>query len=331
MLRRFSTTIASLNRHRISGFQSMRRDNVAALFIFALATLAPASLSAAENKNAAEPAPLVRIPFELRRGHVMVPATVHGTNKLSLLLDTGYGMTMLHPQVVATADLPRAGRGVTIVGIAGEERASSFEGPAFEFGNVTWKPRRVAALSDEGGSRSRRRDGVLGSGFFRRFVVRIEPKLKVIELLEPDTFTYSGSGEILPLDFKSTTPSIEVSVQLTDTKETKAVFEIDTGCDGALCIGDHFTKEHNLGGGSRNEGARVGVGGTRRTKESRFVRLNLGRFAIEKPEANLFLEGSPVDPPLAGHIGWELLKDFRVIFDYSRRRMILERVTVRVE
>jgi hypothetical protein len=156
-------------------------------------------------------------------------------------------------------------------------------------------------------------------------VVRIDPKLKVIELLEPDTFTYSGTGEILPLAFKSSTPSVDAVVQLTDTKEVKASFEIDTGCDSALCIGQHFTTEHNLGGTSRIEGARVGVGGTRRTKQSRFVRLNLGRFVIEKPEANLFLEGSPVDPPLAGHIGWELLKNFRVIFDYSRRRMILER------
>lgn len=322
---RFSITDASLNRYHVIDFPSQRRKHLAALFLFALGSLMPAAFAAADDATAPAPAPLVRVPFEVRRGHVMVSATVHGANKLSLLLDTGYGMTMLHPAVVAAAELPRAGRGVTIVGIAGEERASSFEGPVFEFGSVTWKPRRIAALPDESGSRSRRRDGVLGSGFFRRFVVRIDPKLKVIELLEPDTFTYSGRGEILPLTFKSSTPSIDVSVQLTDSNTVQAAFEIDTGCDSALCIGQHFTAEHNLGGTSRNEGARVGVGGTRRIKQSRFVRVNLGRFAIEKPEANLFLEGSPVDPPLAGHIGWELLKDFRVIFDYSRKRMILER------
>lgn len=324
---RFSKLVNTLNPHCSTGFPPQRREIIAALFVLALASTAfPAPV-----QDSTAQAPLVRIPFELRRGHVMVPATIHGTNKLSLLLDTGYGMTMLHPQVVATADLPRAGRGVTIVGIAGEERASSFEGPTFEFGNVAWKPRRIAALPGDSSSGSRRRDGVLGSGFFRRFVVRIEPKLKVIELMDPDTFTYSGTGEVFPLAFKSTTPSIEVSLQLTEIKETKVQFEIDTGCDSALCIGDHFTKEHNLGGASRGEGVRVGVGGTQRTKESRFVRLHLGRFAIEKPEANLFLEGSPVDPPLAGHIGWDLLKDFRVIFDYARRRMILERVTARGE
>lgn len=325
MNRRFSITKASLNRHDIADLSSQRRNHLAAFFLFALLPLMPPALAAADDKAASAPAPLVRVPFELRRGHVMVPATVHGTNKLSLLLDTGYGMTMLHPAVVTAAELPRAGRDVTIVGIAGEERASSFDGPEFEFGGVTWKPRRIAALPDESGSRSRRRDGVLGSGFFRRFVVRVDSKLKTIELLEPGTFTYSGGGEILPLTFKSSTPSVEAVVRIADTKEVSASFEIDTGCDSALCVGRHFTAEHNLGDTGRVEGARVGVGGTRRTKQSRFLRLNLGRFAIEKPEANLFLEGSPVDPPLAGHIGWELLKDFRVIFDYSRKRMILER------
>jgi hypothetical protein len=42
----------------------------------------------------------IGIPFEIRRGHVMVPASVGGTNSLSLLLDTGYGMTMLNPHFI---------------------------------------------------------------------------------------------------------------------------------------------------------------------------------------------------------------------------------------
>jgi hypothetical protein len=48
---------------------------------------------------------------------------------------------------------------------------------------------------------------------------------------------------------------------------------------------------------------------------------------VAKPEANFFTEGSPVDDGLAGHIGWNVLRTFDVvILDYSRRRMILERI-----
>ena len=43
-----------------------------------------------------------------------------------------------------------------------------------------------------------------------------------------------------------------------------------------------------------------------------------------KPQTDFFLEGSPVDAGLAGHIGIGALNRFKVIFDYSRRQMILE-------
>ena len=68
----------------------------------------------------------------------------------------------------------------------------------------------------------------------------------------------------------------------------------------------------------------VGVGGLTRTKLVHVPALKIGRLNIEKPSANFFLEGSPADPPLAGHIGLDLLRAYKVTFDYARKRMILE-------
>ena len=305
------------NRAGQSGVHFQRRSLATALLLFLVAALE----SASADTN------VIVLPYELRQGHVMVPAKVKGlTNALTMMLDTGYGMTMLHTARAREAGLARAGRGVTIIGIAGEERADTFDGPVFDFQGLTWKPRRVAALADDGAGRGRRRDGILGSGFFRRVVVRLNPAPRTIELIEPDSFDYSGPGEILPIDFKSSTPSVESTIRFADGREQKVTLEIDTGCDSALCIGQHFVREHGLGDVAGNEGGRFGVGGTRRVKESRFAELRLGKLSIVKPKANLFLEGSPADPPLAGHIGWELLKPFRVTFDYARKRMIIERV-----
>jgi predicted aspartyl protease len=292
-----------------------------------LAWLLSAALASAW---AAEPIPVggtnsVVLPFQLQRGRVMVPARVNGSNALSLLLDTGYGMTMLHPDHVEEFSLRRTGR-ITIVGIAGEEPAGVFEGPTFDFGGVVWKPRRVAALSAGSESRSRRRDGILGSSFFRRFVVEINSRNKTIRLHEPGDYVYSGPGEILPLTFKGTTPIVEASVRLPDHSEVKAQMEIDTGCEGALCLGKQFVEIHQLAptNNPARTAGRVGVGGSMRTRPGHLPELQLGKLVIEKPSASFFLEGSPADPPLAGHIGWELLRDFKVIFDYSRKRMILE-------
>jgi predicted aspartyl protease len=263
------------------------------------------------------------VPIESRRGHVMVPVRV-GTNTFSFLLDTGYGVTMIRADHAKALQLRRAGR-ITIVGIAGEEPADMFEGPTFQVGTMEWKPRRVAALSIEQG-RSRRRDGILGSSFFRSFVVEVDAKAKSLTLHHATNYIYTGNGEVLPLRFKGSTPIVEGTLVLTNGMEIKTEFEIDTGCTGGLCIGKHFVEEHGLAAAGR-EGERRGVGGGARTRSGSIPELRLGRIKIQKPSADFFLEGSPVDPPLAGHVGADVLKPFKVIFDYSRKQMILERAS----
>ena len=254
----------------------------------------------------------------------MVPARVNNSVSLSLLLDTGYSMTMLNADHAEAFSLRRVGR-ITIVGIAGEEPANVFEGPTFDFAGAIWKPRRVAAMAADSERRSRRRDGILGSGFFKRFVVEIDFGNKALTLHEPDTYRYSGTGEVLPLTFKSSTPIVDTSIQLPNHAPVKARFEVDTGCDGWLCIGHPFLLANQLAPtNTASPDARFGVGGGTRTRSGHLSQLQLGKLTIDHPPADFFLEGSPVDPPLAGHIGLELLRGFRVIFDYARQRMILE-------
>jgi predicted aspartyl protease len=269
----------------------------------------------------------VVVPFQLRRGHIMLPVRVTNSAPMSLMLDTGYAMTMLHPELIATFGLRRTGR-VTIVGIAGEAPAEVYEGPELDFSGVTWKPRRVAAFTDGGGGgRSRRRDGIIGSGFFRRFVVEIDSRHREVRLHEPGTFQYTGSGEVLPLTFSGDTPVVEATLRVSGETDVKGRFEVDTGCDSSLCLGKHFVEAHHLAPTNSTGGGKAfGVGGSTSTHMTHLPRIQLGQLTVARPEVYLFLEGSPVDPPYAGHIGWELLQRFRVIFDYPGKKLILERV-----
>jgi hypothetical protein len=131
---------------------------------------------------------------------------------------------------------------------------------------------------------------------------------------------------VIPLKFHTTTPVVEAAITTPDGSTVKARFEIDTGCSGALCLGHDFVQENKLiatEDATRN-GVRQGVGGDVKTRMGRLPQLQLGTFKIDKPVANFFLEGSPVDADFAGHIGMQVLREFKVIFDYSRQRMILE-------
>src|SRR5678815_2108999 len=148
----------------------------------------------------AEPAatntPLATVKFRLQNGLVMVPATVNGSEPLSFLLDTGYSITTIHPRLVEPLKLERAGS-VTIVGIAGEEEAPTYSGAEFRLGDATYRPRRVAAVPSE--ARRRRRDGILGSGLFRRYVIQLDFRTTTMRLFNPDGYAYTGGGIKVPL------------------------------------------------------------------------------------------------------------------------------------
>ncbi len=263
------------------------------------------------------------IPFEFKRGQIVLPARVNDAGPFSLMLDTGYSLTMLHPEVSETLQLRRVGQ-VTIVGIAGEEMAGTFEGAAFDLGGASYSPRRVASLPSEARSRNRKRDGILGSGFFRRFVVVIDPKAKTVTLHEPKAFNYSGAGEVLPLKFRRDTPVVEAAINRPGEPPVRGRFEIDTGCDGGLCLGRDFVATNKLAAPTAPGAGRSGVGGGVSTRTGQVHQLQLGGLTVERPDANFFEEGSPVDRDLAGHIGMDVLRQFKVVFDYSRQQMILE-------
>jgi predicted aspartyl protease len=269
------------------------------------------------------PKPLTTVPLSLARDRIMVPAVLNSSNGLSFMLDTGFSTTMVHPDLPEPLKLRRAGE-ITIIGIAGDEKAPTYEGAVFEIGGVKFQPRRVAALTSDA-NRRRRRDGIIGSGLFRQFVVELDFERKQMALYSPSNFVYSGRGEIVPLRFRRTTPIVSASINGTNGDPIRGEFEIDTGCDSGICLGhDFIEKYHLLKEDNTRAGGKVGVGGGTATRSGTLPQLQLGALKISKPQTDFFLEGSPVDHDMAGHIGFGVLKHFKVIFDYSRKQMILE-------
>ena len=253
----------------------------------------------------------------------MISATVNGSKPLSFLLDTGYGITTIHPDLVEPLGLKRASQ-ITIRGIAGEEKAPTFSGVIFDFGSATYSPRRVASLPSDAQGR-RRRDGILGAGFFRRFTVEIDSEKRKLLLHQPDSFRYEGNGEIIPIEFEADTPIIEATILSPAGVAVRGRFEIDTGCDDALCLGREFVETHRLADDEKtSSGIKRGVGGSARINDGSVPELRLGQFTIKKPATSFFADGSPAGDGLAGHIGIDALRHYKVIFDYARKRMILE-------
>jgi hypothetical protein len=275
--------------------------------------------------QAGQPLATVELPIKLRGGDLLVETRINGSEPMLFKLDTGFGITTLHPNRVEPLRLERVGH-MTIHGIAGEEQADTYGGAVFDFGGATYAPRRVAVLPSEARRRRRNRDGILGAGFFRRFVVEIDVANRRLRLHDPERFSYAGAGEVIPIEFKRDTPVVEASIVLPGRAPVSARLEIDTGCDGCICLGHQFVAAHKLleATNAAPTDSRRGVGGTADIREGTLAELRLGKLFVKDPSANFFLEGSPAGVGQAGHIGLGTLQRFKIILDYSRRQLVLE-------
>jgi hypothetical protein len=265
----------------------------------------------------------ITIPTKAHHGRIILSARIADSGPFTFLLDSACTISTLHPGLVDDLKLTPSGR-VRINGIAGEERAPTYTGVVFDLGGATYSPRRVASVPSERNER-RRRDGVLDAGFFRRFVVEWLPDTASLRLYTGTNFNYAGSGTIVPFRFHEEIPVVKGTLVTGDKEAIDAEFEIDTGCDSGLCLGENFIKSHNLL--EKIEGRsseKFGVGGSVETKNGHVPALRIGDTEMKNVQADFFLKGSPVDDPLAGHIGMGVFGKRKVIFDYARKRLIIE-------
>src|SRR2546421_3611677 len=96
----------------------------------------------ATNSNGSPTNGPSQLPLELKRGRLVIPARVNGSNSIWLMLDTGFSITTIDPRLAEGLKLKRIGK-TTIAGIAGQEQADVFEGVVFDFAGASYLPRRV--------------------------------------------------------------------------------------------------------------------------------------------------------------------------------------------
>src|SRR5262249_20379662 len=105
-------------------------------------------------------------------------------------------------------------------------------------------------------------------------------------------------------------------------------FVIDSGALGTATLARPFVDSNNLLTGSPrlHSFTSLGVGGESDDLIGRLQELRIGRFALRDPVAvfSRAKSGALSHADRAGIVAGEILSRFKVIFDYWRRRIILE-------
>ena len=193
--------------------------------------------------------------------------------------------------------------------------------------NITVDKEGKIKVSETQRNNVQRIDAVLGDKFFRRFVVKIDYQQQVLTLYEPSTFQYTGNGDRIPLQYSDNHIYARASIPGPDSLAVPGYFMIDCGSMTGVILNTSFIKQHKLASPAKaTELSLCGIGGGSKSMMGTLAELRLGKQNIKKP-ITLFSQASGgvlTRPDIAGSIGNGILRKFNVIFDYSRREMILE-------
>lgn len=282
------------------------------------------------------PAP-VRIPFDSPLHLILVEASIRGQGPFRFLLDTGSTLSVVDAGVAARLGLdaraPRtrqgtaAGSAVTVAPVDG--------GVTFRLApDLEMHVEKVIAAPFEEAARvlmGLEVHGILGSAVFRRYVVEVDYVHRALTLHEPGGYRYRGSGTALELDFPDRLPSIpfiEATIVNGDRRLTGLPISVDSGGQafGTASLGRRtewntlVSPEDRVVAALSTTGLSNNAEGT--THEAFLTgmdRLILGPFEFEAPLVS-YSEGGPG----FASVGASLLHRFTVVFDYARKRMILE-------
>ena len=308
-------------------------------FMLAVACAEPYQAARAQRAPRPMPAPevsferggsAVRIPFELgRNNHVFLRVGINDSEPLWFILDTG-ATTLISLGRAHSLGL-KLRRGEDGFG-AGENaiEVSEIETATLKLPGLSFRERGISAIPDTSlpTSLDHRIDGLLGANFFRRFVVEIDYGARTLTLRSPRGFRYSGGGERIPIRTAEDLIFARAVVEPQRRAPLSGWFAIDSGGGHALLLNSPFVAAHNLlTPAQRANTSRVeSTGGTAGVVVGESESLRLGRVRVERPQTlfSVAAAGMSASEEFAGSIGAGVLRRFKVIFDYSRRTMILE-------
>jgi PDZ domain/Aspartyl protease len=173
-------------------------------------------------------------------------------------------------------------------------------------------------------------DGLVGSDLFTRYVIDLDYFGQKISLYDPKTYSYTGSGESIPLTKNGDYFFIPVKIEIPGRPRFEGRFLVDTG--GAfvtMILNAPFARSKDLPARTQrmvSDHSLSGLGGEIKLLVSRAKSFTLGKLMIPDPVIYVSQDtgGALANATFDGVIGGQILRRFKVIFDYASGRLILE-------
>ncbi len=172
--------------------------------------------------------------------------------------------------------------------------------------------------------------GIFGYEVFNNFVVTIDFLNKELLLYPPQNYKYRPyKGDKYPIVIEETKPYTNIMALVEDNKTIPLKVMIDTGAGHALLLDKFDNQQIKLPEKTIRTQLGRGLNGTiggsmGRIKKIKFGKHLLNNLIASYPDSLSFGMKLSVNTERQGNIGCELLRRFRVTFNYAEQYMVLK-------
>ena len=264
----------------------------------------------------------VSVPFRFEDGHIYLPVSINGRRLENFIFDTGMSNTV---------DVRRAkSLGLKVIHAGASYGGGTNAAPdgltriaRVEIGDLKMDNQIMDVTPLPAGNPGF--DGGVGYELAKRSVVSIDYGSERMTFTKPGAFRPPASAIRLPLRFASIS---EILVDGT-VEGVSGEFQLDTGDDGSLTLNRPFAERTGMLDKyhSGRKMAVGGVGGKAGTVLFQPADFTLGGLKPSVSIAGIMLSktGSGADEYLAGTVGNEILRQYRLTLDYAHEEIYLEK------
>lgn len=252
-------------------------------------------------------------------GHLLVHPLIDGQDVGWFIFDTGAGASVLDNSVATELGYTGFGE-ITAKGVGGEVPSTFYRGQTLQLGRLTMDaPAYIGLeLGFLEGVMGVKVAGVLGYGMISRSVVEFDATEPAISMMDPATYELAA-GQWTGLVLYERHPCVPGKFE-----GHEGLFRLDTG-DGSTVSFHYPTVERlELLKNRRLKDDRFGgVGGSVKAKAGVLQTMELGGEKFTHVDAKFAIEATGVfnEAYIDGNVGNELLKPFKLVFDYRNMRM----------
>ncbi|GAB3894737.1 hypothetical protein GCM10028803_10160 [Larkinella knui] len=278
-----------------------------------------------------------RIPFQLHSNLIIVPVKINNSDTLHFILDTGVSSVIITDPAAVRRQPLRFTRKVKLTGAGegGQLMASVAIDNMLMMGQMKATHQNIVVLDDDILKLSEYVGvpihGIFGYEVFNNFVVTIDFQRKELVLNSPKNYRYRRShGSRYPIAIQDTKPYTDVMALLEGGKTLPIRVVIDTGAGHALLINRSNGDDIHLPDRVIRAQLGRGLSGVINGNLGRIEKIRLGNFEMANvvasfPDSTSFgLKIAEYAAERNGNLGCEILRRFKVTFNYQDKYMVLK-------